>query len=153
MINELNFNLKVIDYFERCGCFSHLLNLSQDEVNDLYAHGTFLFKKKNFTASRNVFFLLNWLEHHNFEYTLMLGLNEYHLDKINDALMCFLRCATILMRDPRSSYYAGLCYIKLNKRNLSIKALNTCIYLSNRKQDQIFRISAEKLLKQLTKYK
>ncbi|EDM9065206.1 CesD/SycD/LcrH family type III secretion system chaperone [Salmonella enterica subsp. enterica serovar Give] len=126
---------------------SVLLSLTQAEIDDLYFFARTLFSEKKYSSAANIFYILTWLEHNNYDYTLSLGLSYLNDKKYSDALLCFRRCATLNINKPQSSYYAGVCYSKLNLKSKAIKALKTSVSLATRKEYSEYKVASLKLLK------
>ncbi|EBT7486505.1 CesD/SycD/LcrH family type III secretion system chaperone [Salmonella enterica] len=147
LFSDLKKNIDILSFFESGGCMSVLLSLTQTEIDDLYFFARSLFSEKKYSNAANIFYILTWLEHNNYDYTLSLGLSYLNDRKYSDALMCFRRCATLNIKNPQSSYYAGVCYSKLNLKNEAIKALKTSISLATRKEYSDYKVASLKLLK------
>ncbi|EAY0104923.1 CesD/SycD/LcrH family type III secretion system chaperone [Salmonella enterica] len=147
LFTDLKKNIDIMSFFENGGCMSVLLSLTQTEIDDLYFFARSLFLEKKYSNAANIFYILTWLEHNNYDYTLSLGLSYLNDKKYSDALMCFRRCATLNIKKPQSSYYAGVCYSKLNLKNEAVKALKSSIRLATRKEYSEYKIASLKLLK------
>lgn len=147
LVTDLKKNIDILSFFENGGCMSVLLSLTQAEIDDLYFFARTLFSEKKYSSAANIFYILTWLEHNNYDYTLSLGLSYLNDKKYSDALLCFRRCATLNINKPQSSYYAGVCYSKLNLKSKAIKALKTSVSLATRKEYSEYKVASLKLLK------
>ncbi|STK10101.1 chaperone CesD [Escherichia coli] len=51
-----------------------------------------------------------------------------------DAQLCFARCATLVMQDPRASYYSGISYLLVGNRKMAKKAFKACLMWCNEQE-------------------
>ncbi len=82
------------------GTLASLTNLTQQDLNDLHSYAYTAYQSGDVITARNLFHLLTYLEHWNYDYTLSLGLCHQRLSNHEDAQLCFARCATLVMQDP-----------------------------------------------------
>lgn len=98
----------IYDYYNNGGTLASLTNLTQRDLDDLQAYAYTCYQSGDIIAARNIYHLLAYLEHWNYDYTLSLGLCHQRLSNHEEAQLCFARCATLVMQDPRASYYSGI---------------------------------------------
>jgi secretion system chaperone SscA len=98
------------DFLANGGSMRALANMSQEDLDQLYGYAYSLKQAGDYAGARNVFYLLTWADHWNFDYWLGLGICCQHLGQHEEALMCFHHSGVLKVSDPRSSYLAGLSY-------------------------------------------
>lgn len=98
----------IYDFYQDGGTLASLTNLTQQDLNDLHSYAYTAYQSGDVITARNLFHLLTYLEHWNYDYTLSLGLCHQRLSNHEDAQLCFARCATLVMQDPVASYYSEL---------------------------------------------
>nr|WP_250189711.1 SycD/LcrH family type III secretion system chaperone [Escherichia coli] len=102
--------------------------------NDLHSYAYTAYQSGDVITARNLFHLLTYLEHWNYDYTLSLGLCHQRLSNHEDAQLCFARCATLVMQDPRASYYSGISYLLVGNKKMAKKAFKACLMWCNEKE-------------------
>ncbi|EOM2755286.1 SycD/LcrH family type III secretion system chaperone CesD, partial [Escherichia coli] len=89
----------IYDFYQDGGTLASLTNLTQQDLNDLHSYAYTAYQSGDVITARNLFHLLTYLEHWNYDYTLSLGLCHQRLSNHEDAQLCFARCATLVMQD------------------------------------------------------
>ena len=124
----------IYDFYQDGGTLASLTNLTQQDLNDLHSYAYTAYQSGDVITARNLFHLLTYLEHWNYDYTLSLGLCHQRLSNHEDAQLCFARCATLVMQDPRASYYSGISYLLVGNKKMAKKAFKACLMWCNEKE-------------------
>ena len=82
----------IYDFYQDGGTLASLSNLTQQDLNDLHSYAYTAYQSGDVITARNLFHLLTYLEHWNYDYTLSLGLCHQRLSNHEDAQLCFARC-------------------------------------------------------------
>lgn len=147
-MNNIKSIQEIIKFYKSGGTLAALTSMTQQDLNVLHGYAYNTFQAGDFTTARNIFMLLSYLEHWNYDYTLSLGICHQRLADHEDAQLCFARCATLIMQDPRAPYYAGISYALTKKNVMAKKAFKACLLWCNGKEEyKSIEDSAKKLLK------
>ncbi|KAA5839265.1 MULTISPECIES: SycD/LcrH family type III secretion system chaperone [Pseudomonas] len=134
-------------FFARGGSIRMLADITQGDIDKLYAYATQLFHTGDMHAARNVYSLLVRIDHWNFECWLALGLCNQRLGLHEEAVSSFGRAGMINVDDPRSAYFAGISHSLLGQIECARKAFNAAIKWCNQQPEhEVIQHSAAQLL-------
>ncbi|EBP0437717.1 CesD/SycD/LcrH family type III secretion system chaperone [Salmonella enterica] len=149
MKKKFNSLQDIYDYYNNGGTLASLTNLTQRDLDDLQAYAYTCYQSGDIISARNIYHLLAYLEHWNYDYTLSLGLCHQRLSNHEEAQLCFARCATLVMQDPRASYYSGISYIVTGDKKMAKKAFKACLMWCNGNEDySMYAENIKKILAQ-----
>ncbi|MBC8654962.1 CesD/SycD/LcrH family type III secretion system chaperone [Providencia vermicola] len=100
--NENSDNLQ--HFLARGGSLKLIAGLDSQQLERLYAYANQLFNANDFSAARNIYYLLTCLEQWNPENLLALGLCHQRLGEHENAINNFVRAGTIKIDDPPRNY-------------------------------------------------
>lgn len=78
----------IYDFYQDGGTLASLTNLTQQDLNDLHSYAYTAYQSGDVITARNLFHLLTYLEHWNYDYTLSLGLciSVYQIMKMHNCV-------------------------------------------------------------------
>ncbi|CAK7070490.1 MULTISPECIES: SycD/LcrH family type III secretion system chaperone [Providencia] len=143
--NENSDNLQ--HFLARGGSLKLIAGLDSQQLERLYAYANQLFNANDFSAARNIYYLLTCLEQWNPENLLALGLCHQRLGEHENAINNFVRAGTIKIDDPRPAFFTGLSYHLLGNTEYANKAFHAAIrWCNDLKEYQEIKQSAQKML-------
>jgi len=134
-------------FFARGGSLRMLVDVEAEDLDAVYAYACQLYDAGEFGAAKRFFFMLARVDHWQFDYWLALGLCSQKLGEHEEAVFCFSRSGLIRAADPRSSYFAGVSYQLLGRRDYARKAFNAALKWCGQQgaHEPIRRLAAQSL--------
>lgn len=110
------------DFIARGGNYAMLNGIDQSQLDQVHAYASQLFEDGNYEGAKRYYILLISLSHRNFDYFLALGMCCQFLAQYHEAIIYFSRAGLLRIYDPRSSYFAGICYQLIGNPDMAKKA-------------------------------
>lgn len=142
----------VQDFLLNQKTYKDLRGISDNEMETIYSIAFNFYSHGKFDRAKNIFAALTQLDTYKPKYWVGLGASRQMLKEYQPAIDAYGFATLMDAKDPKPVFYSSSCFLKLDKPNLAILALEAAIEISGTSPEhKDVRSQAENLLEGLRK--